>query len=205
MFKVLFYIFVIFLSKATCDPNCNIPGYCLGGVLLMQEPVSKILFSYENLQTKHFYIQANEFEDCARFCIGDPDCSHYSFFESENVCFTYATCPEIFDDPSLPALTNEKGCQAEFCFIDGTQCHGNLVSVSKCADQYDCLSNCVDDINCNWFEFETSSELCSLFQDCATYDLDCPNCIIGSRNCSNPKDEMVLLLALGENSNGIYR
>ena len=132
------------------------------------------------------------------FCDNDLDCSYYSFLEYENACFTYVTCPDIFYDPSLPGLTSEKGCPTEFCFINGTQCHGNLVSISKCADEYDCLETCVNNINCKWFEFETETKYCSLLEDCPTYDQDCPNCIIGSRECSVPSDEMVLLLGLGE-------
>jgi len=80
------------------------------------------------------------------------------------------------------------------CFIRGVQCHGNLVSISISADEYECLSACIDNINCNWFQFETQINICYLLENCDSFDQDCPNCIIGSRNCS----EMVMLLGLGK-------
>ena len=133
----------------------------------------------------------------------DQDCGYFSFFESESLCLTYLTCPEILDDPNLPGITSEKGCPpvSDFCFINGTHCLGNLVSISSCVDEYDCLNFCVDNIDCKWFEYETETKICYLLEDCTTYNQDCPNCIIGSRNC----DGMVLLLGLGDDADGQRR
>ena len=144
-------------------------------------------------------------EDCGSFCDNEADCVYYTFFTSDNVCFLYATCPDIFDDPSLPSITSEKGCPTDFCFYTGSQCNGNLIAISKTADEYECLETCVDNNDCGWFEFDTGTKFCSLFETCATYGQDCPNCIIGSRDCPLADDEMVLLIGLGEEKYSVAR
>ena len=116
---------------------------------------------------------------------------------------TFDTCPEIFNDENLPGLTNEKGCPKNFCFINGTQCHGNIVSNLILASEDECLAACINNVDCKWFEFESQTKMCSLLGDCSTFDNDCPNCIIGSRDC--PERMMTLLFGLGEDENGTER
>ena len=143
-------------------------------------------------------------ESCASICDNNEECGFYTYFESISACMISASCPETINNPNLPAITNEKGCPTNVCFVTGSQCFGNTISISITADVYECYDICVDDLSCQWFEFDSDSNLCFLLADCTSYNSDCATCTIGNRNCS-PKEEQVLLLGLGGDSSKAKR
>ena len=72
------------------------------------------------------------------------------------------------------------------CYIEG-QCQDGLELDSKAAfSYYQCLEQCQNDVDCNFFTYDSDDNLCYLLANCTQINTTtCPNCYSGEKDCPN--------------------
>ena len=70
------------------------------------------------------------------------------------------------------------------CYVEGECLDSQLVNLTLQDNYNDCLNDCKDNMDCQWFTFEGSGNSCLLFSDCKTLsNVKCQNCYSGQRTC----------------------
>jgi hypothetical protein len=63
-------------------------------------------------------------------------------------------------------------------------CHGTLISNNGYTiDAEECLVECINVPDCNYFSYDDSLNMCALLEDCTDVDMECVDCVYGQREC----------------------
>ncbi len=148
------------------DLLCKVPGECFEGD-----------FNDETL--------AASYTQCLIYCQDDRDCTFFTYYTDTTICITFSSCPEITDDDCNDCLTGEVDCPLDpTCNEPGECVDADFVGSTATEDADECLEECQDDRDCFWFEFDSSDNVCVLFENCPEIDdRDCDTCVVGEREC----------------------
>ena len=122
--------------------------------------------------------------DCADGSDEFHGCKEKWIHEGDVVKFSY----QVAEEKKTILLVDEKACQDYKCEVYG-KCVGNSVGEANVNNTNECTRECQDTPACNYWTYNPSDNVCSLYGDCAVIDkFSCPTCIFGDRNCSLGKE-----------------
>ena len=163
-YSALFLLSVLsFLGQSYGQEQCFIPGECIDG--------TSSGISYESSSA-----------DCLTSCQDSQLCEYFTFYESEQICILYETCPEVSADNCDDCIYGTRGCMNEQCNAPGS-CVDQLVGVGEAFTRDDCIRLCHDNEECMWWTFVVEENLCELFSGCDHFNSECEICISGERTC----------------------
>ncbi len=124
----------------------------------------------------------DEFE-CLEFCQETDDCLYFTYFANSRACVALANC-DVFDQNCDDCISGERSCEAppDLVCNEPGQCLGSFVGTDAAADLNDCLEQCQDNEDCQWWSYDFSDGLCLFTRDCPEVD-DCDTCVHGQTEC----------------------
>ena len=131
------------------------------------------------------------YSQCQLFCQDDdPDCTHFTYYSIDGICITFSDCPEIDGSncENDDCYTGERDCPEDLvCDMAGECEEGALFIDTDLVQNLDeCKTLCQDDDLCYWYEFDSSDNVCILFETCPKISIeDCITCVVGEKACSS--------------------
>ena len=165
---MIFYMF-IFLSllfSSIQGQECGEKGTCSVG--------SELLDTY----------QEESYADCQLDCANVIECNYFTFYDVATTCHLYSTCDNVLD-LGVNCYTSESSCEALVCNKPGS-CRGSAFQFNVTYSYDKCLIECKAVELCEWFVYDSASNLCSLHEKCQLSNI-CATCVVGQKQC-----EMIL-------------
>ena len=63
------------------------------------------------------------------------------------------------------------------------QCEGVILGAESTVSEVECIAMCVENVNCQWYSFNTDQNACFTFVDCDTVDTTAVDTVYGQREC----------------------
>ena len=75
------------------------------------------------------------------------------------------------------------------CYVEGECLDSQLVNLTLQDNYNGCLNDCKDNMDCQWFTFKGSGNVCLLLSDCITVSTEnCQDCYSGEKTCQPKLD-----------------
>lgn len=143
---------------------------------------------------------ADSHSACLDFCQADPACHWITWYSDLDICVSFSSCQNI--NASITAtVSSQRDCSGEPCFFEG-HCQGKFVDVSHEADAKACLGKCKATAGCEWFSYDSEGSICFALDHCDTVE-ECTTCQSGKKDCKIPEGFDILLMAGGDDYEGV--
>ena len=118
-------------------------------------------------------------------------CSQFTHYNSVGVCYVWETCTSFSDTSCSDCISGDADCPSSICSEPGL-CVGIQVGFSIEATEGDCITSCLNSVDCQWYSYDVSSQFCTLSETCQSIQTcSNDNCVHGQKECEIPSKHLL--------------